>query len=565
MSERSIQVAVCAWHDVPAGALDACLLALAVAGVPAPIVTRAERGHGLAVARNTALAAASADVLAFLDADVLVAPDWFQALSAAWARGDDDVAAIAGPIGLHLTGSRPAWLGDALLGVLGVSDEPRATGAVDPSERTFPAGNLSADTAALRGVGGFWPARGRAGIHDWHTEDHHAQHELGRAGWRLFYDPAVRTQRRVDVAQLAARRLIAARAHSGARAVRIGQPRPSGAGVATFKASAGALLAATRRQPQLAVERAARGAEFAGALAPAILARDDLTPVSASTPFRHTVPVPQHERRWRRPSAPSEPVILCYHRVATPEHDPLGLCVSPANFADQLAALQRTRTIVPLTVIAEGRAPANAVAITFDDGYVDNLRAALPALETAQAPATVFIATGHTASGAAFWWDELVELFSEPGGSGRLTVRCSGQDRAWQPRSTATRDAARAHLHAWLQPVDPSDISEALRAIRIWAGHDADAAAPGNDSRPMTAAELRELTGSGLVTLGAHTRSHISLRFADDARLADELAGAATDLTAISGVAPTVLAYPFGVDGVDVDARVVTEIRRAHV
>ena len=92
---------------------------------------------------------------------------------------------------------------------------------------------------------------------------------------------------------------------------------------------------------------------------------------------------------------------------------------------------------------------------------------------------------------------------------------------------------------------------------------DADAAAPGDDRRPMTAAELRELTGSGLVTLGAHTRSHISLRFADDARLADELAGAVTDLTAISGVAPTVLAYPFGVDGVDVDARVVTATRRA--
>src|SRR6267378_1680428 len=98
-----------------------------------------------------------------------------------------------------------------------------------------------------------------------------------------------------------------------------------------------------------------------------------------------------------RPPEP-RPLILMYHRIANEPADPWGLAVSPAHFEEQLLVLRRTRRPVPLTEfvrhLAAGRLHPSAVAMTFDDGYADNLFAARPRLAAADVPATVFLATG---------------------------------------------------------------------------------------------------------------------------------------------------------------------------
>ena len=44
--------------------------------------------------------------------------------------------------------------------------------------------------------------------------------------------------------------------------------------------------------------------------------------------------------------------------------------------------------------LERGTLPANAAAVTFDDGYADNLSEASPRLLEAGVPATLFVATG---------------------------------------------------------------------------------------------------------------------------------------------------------------------------
>jgi peptidoglycan/xylan/chitin deacetylase (PgdA/CDA1 family) len=276
------------------------------------------------------------------------------------------------------------------------------------------------------------------------------------------------------------------------------------------------------------------------------------------------VPSPQARRaRRRRPEAQEGPLILLYHRVIESEGEASGVCVSPANFARQLEVLKATREVVPLAEIA-GEVPPRAAAVTLDDGYRDNLEHAAPALAAVGLPATLFVATGPVAEGEGFWWDELERLVrtapkdAEPS----LTLELAGQRRTFRVGSEPERRIARLHLFAWLQPLAPPEIGAAVAAVRRWAGARAEGGAPEVD-RAMTPDELRSFAGTPGVTIGAHSRSHRSLRHADPAAQEAEIAGSRDDLAAWLGTAPTFFSYPFGVPGAHLDDAVVARVRAA--
>jgi peptidoglycan/xylan/chitin deacetylase (PgdA/CDA1 family) len=91
--------------------------------------------------------------------------------------------------------------------------------------------------------------------------------------------------------------------------------------------------------------------------------------------------------------------ILTYHRV-NDRHPADRLSVHPTAFREQMeAVLSLGRPILPLSEAVpflRGQEPLRdgAVAITFDDGYEDNFRVALPILEREGLKATVYVATG---------------------------------------------------------------------------------------------------------------------------------------------------------------------------
>src|SRR5712692_6463733 len=104
-----------------------------------------------------------------------------------------------------------------------------------------------------------------------------------------------------------------------------------------------------------------------------------------------------------------KPLILTYHRIADEPVDFFRLAVSPARFEEQLDVLRRTRHPLPLAQfvrdLVSGKLPPNAVALTLDDGYLDNLEAGKPRLAAADVPATVFLATGFVNRPERLWWD----------------------------------------------------------------------------------------------------------------------------------------------------------------
>ena len=257
------------------------------------------------------------------------------------------------------------------------------------------------------------------------------------------------------------------------------------------------------------------------------------------------------------------PIVLGYHRIAVTRHDPFLLSVSPEHFVEHLDVLKRIATPMPLARLVRetraGRRTRGAVALSFDDGYFDNLADALPRLERADTPATVFVATGFL--GAPFVWDELVRLILEAPTLPRvLDLGSSYPDHSWQlgvrevddeghhrwdvraaPRSP--REALFSSLWGLLRPLEPAQRDEILASLGHWSV----AAAPRSaTTRCMTAHEVNEIAASGLVEIGAHTVNHPVLAALSHEDQVAEVEESALALEDILGVRPTAFAYPYG-------------------
>jgi len=102
------------------------------------------------------------------------------------------------------------------------------------------------------------------------------------------------------------------------------------------------------------------------------------------------------------------PLILMYHGVADVAEDPNNLCVSPGRFAEQMAWLERRGLrgvgVAALVDAMQAGRQAGLVGITFDDGYVNVLDAALPVLQRHGFGATAYIISGRL--GGTNDWDE---------------------------------------------------------------------------------------------------------------------------------------------------------------
>jgi peptidoglycan/xylan/chitin deacetylase (PgdA/CDA1 family) len=81
--------------------------------------------------------------------------------------------------------------------------------------------------------------------------------------------------------------------------------------------------------------------------------------------------------------------ILTYHSVGSRDHE---MNVDPGDFADQMDWLRDHVEVISLDQAARG---IPGVAITFDDGYLDNLTNAAPILCKHEIPATAFVVSGR--------------------------------------------------------------------------------------------------------------------------------------------------------------------------
>lgn len=256
--------------------------------------------------------------------------------------------------------------------------------------------------------------------------------------------------------------------------------------------------------------------------------------------------------------------ILVYHRVAEPQRDPWGLSVRPERFNEQLQVLRRHGTLMTIErMVGESEArtlPRRATAITFDDGYADNLLTAKPLLERHEAPATMYLSPGLLDGRSPFWWDALLSIITAPDElPNRLEIELGGIDRCWDLadsgplgqhedwRTWQTPPTPRHNLYlqlwTFLHQLSFEAQGEALDALSAWAGTGAQEHA---HARPLTPDEAVRLAKGGLVEIGAHTMTHPSLPALPPECQRREIQGSKAACEEIAGRRVTSFSYPFG-------------------
>jgi peptidoglycan/xylan/chitin deacetylase (PgdA/CDA1 family) len=262
-------------------------------------------------------------------------------------------------------------------------------------------------------------------------------------------------------------------------------------------------------------------------------------------------------------------VILMYHRVAEVAVDPWGLCVSPVHFATQLEAI--TQVAVPMSLQGflnsrfDGKLPARSVVVTFDDGYLDNFEQALPLLRAHSVPATLFVTTGNIDTAREFWWDQLESIMLVPGRlPDRLNLSLPDGVRCWQlgaaaevtveqlmadrdKRPWAADEGSRLRLFfdVWsaLWPLSAAQREAALDALAAWAGP---LPSPAACRRTLTSQEIRDIAGSGLVSIGAHTVDHPPLPARQPSEQLRQIRGSKQRLQELLDTEIDTFAYPHG-------------------
>ena len=249
-------------------------------------------------------------------------------------------------------------------------------------------------------------------------------------------------------------------------------------------------------------------------------------------------------------------IILRYHRIAEAQAEPWPVCVSPRHFDQQLEVLSRHVRVVPLAeltkALAEGRPLGRTIAITFDDGYADNLHAAKPLLERHAMPATVFVTTGQIGADREFWWDELERLLLAPSDLPEmLELTVGSRAYRWRVRGTShpEGDERERRLRVYydvrrlLLLVPAAEKWQVLEDLRVWARQE-----PGvrPSRRPLSVDELLALGDGDLIEIGAHTVTHPVLPAFDARTQEQEVRDSKAACERVLGRPVQAFAYPYG-------------------
>jgi peptidoglycan/xylan/chitin deacetylase (PgdA/CDA1 family) len=179
-------------------------------------------------------------------------------------------------------------------------------------------------------------------------------------------------------------------------------------------------------------------------------------------------------------------------------------------------------------------------SFTLDDGYLDNYQYAFPLLQKYDVPFTVYLNTGMPDGSAILWWWLLEFIVRE---HSKIEFSFDEQELKLTCETPEQKYQAFNQIY-WLLRGMPHD-KQYTAIFNLFDHYSVDAKEFCRAST-MTWEMIKELSDSGLGTIGAHTVNHFALSKLPDEEVRSEAKASRDIITKKTKTTPKHFSYPYG-------------------
>lgn len=178
------------------------------------------------------------------------------------------------------------------------------------------------------------------------------------------------------------------------------------------------------------------------------------------------------------------------------------------------------------------------VAFTFDDGYKDNIKYALPVFEKYKCPFTVYPVSGFIDRQVLPWWILAEEALKRVG---NIEIKLYNAKISFKWTGTGNKDLFMYDIHQAIissdEPLFRDNKSLEISNISIDDIF---------DNHFMTAEELAGFSTHDLVTIGAHSATHRAFNKLSEGDIIDEINSSVERIGEVTGKKVNHFCYPYG-------------------
>tara|TARA_B110000003_G_C16629518_1_gene526105 strand:+ start:1417 stop:2340 length:924 start_codon:yes stop_codon:yes gene_type:complete len=155
---------------------------------------------------------------------------------------------------------------------------------------------------------------------------------------------------------------------------------------------------------------------------------------------------------------------------------------------------------------------SKSICLTFDDGYLDNLKYLLPILKKYNIPAVIYVCSSFIDGDYWNWWDNLGHIILY---QTKITIKHSILKGSYYINDPKSKIIFFNLIKSHLIKMDKNIQIDFFKSNNLYYKPP--------KSPFMNWRQLKEIASEPLITIGSHTHSHISLKYFENLKIKDEI------------------------------------------